>query len=142
MKRSFLPFVVATGLAVGVVTALATGLAGCGTSGGSDMVCNDDHCVCSTTEPCSHNCSPGGNACEIQCTPGQSCNVGCAPGEHCHVECATSASCNVDCGSSPECHVTCPATGCTVHNCVGDACVVTCGDIALPHHNGSTATCP
>jgi hypothetical protein len=139
MKRSLVPFVIAAGLALGVAAAFAAGLTGCGSSG---SVCKDDHCVCSPSEPCSHDCSAGGNACEVQCAPGEPCSVGCAPGEHCHVECSASSSCTVDCGSSPECHVTCPATGCTVESCVGAACEVTCGNAALPRRSGTTASCP
>lgn len=138
MHRPVLPVVLA-GFVVGIALALATGLAGCGSS---SQVCEGDHCVCPADAPCSHDCSTGGNACEVQCAPGQPCDVGCAAGEHCHVECSGAASCDVDCGSSPECHVTCPATGCTVHSCTGPACVVTCGLAALPSHSGATATCP
>src|SRR5262245_16507942 len=98
MKRSSIPLVVAAGIAIGIATALT----GCGTSG---MVCEGDHCVCTSAEPCSHDCSTGGNACEVECAPGEPCSVGCASGEHCHVECSTASSCTVDCGGSPECNV-------------------------------------
>jgi hypothetical protein len=131
--------VLIAGLVAGVVLALATGLAGCGSSG---MVCNGDLCVCSLDAPCSHACSPGDSACEVQCVPGEPCSVGCADSEHCHVECSGASSCDVDCGSSPECNVTCPAAGCTVHHCTGAACQVTCGNASLPSHSGATATCP
>jgi hypothetical protein len=122
-----------------VVAIVLVSLAGCSSTA---TVCEGDHCVCALDGPCSHDCTPGGLACEVQCQPGEACDVGCAAGEHCHVECSAAAPCNVDCGSSPECHVTCPATGCTVHNCVGAGCVITCGASALPTRNGSTATCP
>ncbi|HMG52664.1 MAG TPA: hypothetical protein VK601_04260 [Kofleriaceae bacterium] len=141
MPRSLIAFVITAGLATGVAIALLSGLAGCG---GSD-VCKDDHCVCALGGACSHDCSAGGNACEVQCGAGEPCDVGCAPGEHCHVECSNASSCDVDCGSSPECHVTCPASGCTVHACAGAACTVTCGTIlgaGLPTRTGTTATCP
>jgi hypothetical protein len=121
------------------VATLAAGFTSCSSTG---TVCEGDHCVCAAAGGCSHDCTPGGEACEVQCQPGAPCDVGCAAGEHCHVECSGASSCDVDCGSSPECHVTCPATGCTVHNCVGAACQITCGVSALPSHSGSTATCP
>ena len=130
---------VIAGIVTGVALALATGLAGCGASG---MVCEDDHCICPLDAPCSHACAPGGNACEVQCAPGEPCSVGCAAGEHCHVEANQATSVEVDCGSSPDCQVTCPATSCTVRNCTGAACQVSCGIAAIPSHNGATATCP
>ena len=114
-------------------------LAGCSSTG---TVCEGDHCVCALDGPCSHDCTPGGEDCEVQCRAGAPCDVGCAAGELCHVECSTASPCSVDCGSSPECHVTCPASGCTVNNCVGSACVVSCGATGGPTHNGATATCP
>jgi hypothetical protein len=126
-------------LAFTALAGFAAGFTSCSSSG---SVCEDDHCACAAAESCSHDCTPGGLACEVQCSPGEPCSVGCAAGEHCHVECSGTSSCAVDCGSSPECHVTCPATGCTVHNCVGEACVVTCGGFGLPSHSGSTASCP
>jgi hypothetical protein len=123
-----------------VVVALALlSLAGCDPSAAT--VCEGDHCVCALSGPCSHDCTPGGLPCEVQCQPGMSCDVGCAAGEYCHVECSGASSCDVDCGASPECHVTCPAAGCTVRNCVGAACEVLCGGTRLPTRNGSTATC-
>lgn len=123
-----------------VVALAAASVTGCSASTGT--VCKDDHCVCALTGPCSHDCTSGGLACEVQCQAGESCDVGCAAGELCHVECSGAASCDVDCGSSPECHVTCPASGCTVRNCVGAACEVLCGGSRLPTRAGSTATCP
>jgi hypothetical protein len=120
---------------------VALALAGCGTS--ADTVCKGDHCVCALASACSHDCTPGGESCEVQCQPGAPCDVGCAAGEICHVECGSTSSCDVDCGASPECHVTCPASGCTVHNCTGSSCVVSCGTSGrVPTRNGSTATCP
>ena len=110
--------------------------------GHADPGCVGDHCLCTLDDECIHDCTAGGEACEVQCHPDAPCDVGCAPGEHCHVECSQTSSCEVDCGSSPECHVTCPAIGCTVKNCVGAACDVTCGTASLPSHHGSTATCP
>ncbi len=122
-----------------LVALVATSVAGCASTG---TVCEGDHCVCALDGPCSHDCSPGGADCEVQCRAGEPCDVGCAAGERCHVECSATSSCDVDCGASPECHVTCPAAGCTVHNCVGAACVISCGASALPTRSGSTATCP
>ncbi|HEX3759403.1 MAG TPA: hypothetical protein VHW23_11890 [Kofleriaceae bacterium] len=133
--------VILAGFATGITLAFATGLVGCSGSG-SEMVCEDDHCACPLEAPCSHDCSVGGNACEVQCAPGEPCSVGCAAGEHCHVECNQAASCAVDCGASPDCQVTCPASGCTVQRCAGPACQVTCGTVGLPSHSGDTARCP
>ena len=121
------------------IALVVASLAACSSTG---TVCEGDHCVCALAGPCSHDCTPGGETCEVQCHAGEACDVGCAAGELCHVECSTASPCSVDCGSSPECHVTCPPTGCTVHNCVGEACVVTCGGFGLPSHSGSTASCP
>jgi hypothetical protein len=147
-----------------LLTLALTSLTGCGTitsSSGSDSTgshppgsdqedpdpvfdpgCKDDRCFCSLSQACVHDCTPGGDSCEVQCHPGESCDVGCAAGERCHVEGSEASSVDVDCGSSPECHITCPETGCTVRNCVGAGCQVTCGLATLPTHNGATATCP
>jgi hypothetical protein len=130
---------VLAGLVTGIALAFATGLAGCGSS---DMVCEGDHCICPLDAPCSHSCTTGGNACEVQCAPGEPCSTSCAAGEHCHVECDQASSCAVDCGSSPDCQVTCPPTGCTVKSCTGPACQVSCGLGSLPSRSGTTATCP
>ena len=59
-------------------------LAACG---GSD-VCEGDHCVCAANDDCTHDCTTGGNTCEVQCAPGHDCDVGCAAGEDCRVECS------------------------------------------------------
>lgn len=114
-------------------------LTACGTSSGD---CVGDNCVCPLSGGCDHECTPGGNPCHIQGSSGPV-DVQCAANEECHVECAQSTSCAVDCGSSSECHVTCPATGCTVTDCVGAECVVSCGLIGgAATRNGATATCP
>jgi hypothetical protein len=134
MQRLLVAAVFMLGLAPGATL----GLTGCSSDG---TVCRGDHCVCALAAACSHDCTPGGESCEVQCAAGEPCDVGCAAGELCHVECSSAAGCDVDCGSSPECHVTCPAAGCTVHNCVGAACVVSCG-LGLPaSRTGATATC-
>jgi len=119
--------------------ALALVIAACG---GSDDICNGDHCVCPANESCAHDCENGDLDCNIQCGPGTTCDVGCASGEGCHVDCNQGASCTVDCNGAPECNVTCPATGCTVSDCVEGACNVSCGLTGLPTRNGTTATCP
>ena len=123
------------------IAIVVASFAGCSSTG---TVCEGDHCVCALAGPCSHDCTPGGEACEVQCRPGEACDVGCAAGEHCHVECSRSASCEVDCNGSPDCNVTCPASGCTVRNCAGATCDVSCGVGlgSLPSHGGNTATCP
>src|SRR4051812_11346599 len=74
-----------------LVVLAAASLAGCGANG---TVCESDHCVCALAGPCSHDCSPGGLACEVQCQPGEPCEVGCAAGEHCHVECSGASTCD------------------------------------------------
>jgi hypothetical protein len=102
--------------------------------------CSGDHCVCTDTGGCDFQCEPGGNECHIQGSAGPL-DVQCAENEECHVECRGSSSCNVDCGGSTECHVTCPPQGCTVTDCVGADCVVSCG-FGAATRNGSTATCP
>jgi hypothetical protein len=107
-----------------------------------DRDCLSDHCVCVATTACTHDCTPGGESCEVQCKSGEPCDIGCAPGEACHIQCSTASSCEVDCDASTECHVTCPATGCTVEHCSGPACNVTCGLVGLPTRTGTTATCP
>ena len=45
-------------------------LAACG---GSD-VCEGDHCVCAANDDCTHDCTTGGNTCEVQCAPGHDCD--------------------------------------------------------------------
>src|SRR3954469_23739903 len=129
MNRRAITAVLA-GLVTGIALAFATGLAGCGSS---ELACEGDHCICPPDPPSSHACTTGGNACEVQCAPGEPCSTSCAAGEHCHVECDQASSCTVDCGSSPDCQVTCPATGCTVKSCTaGTACQVSCGLGSLP----------
>jgi hypothetical protein len=122
-----------------LLLSLAVILAACG---GSDDVCEGDHCVCPPNESCSHDCDSGGLDCNVQCGPGTTCDVGCGAGEDCNVECSQGASCDVDCGASSTCDVTCPANNCTVSNCVQGLCDVTCGLGGLPTRNGNTATCP
>lgn len=132
----------AASLATSSLTACTVTAPGPGSNPGFDPGCTGDHCVCSLAQECGHDCTPGGESCEVQCHPGEPCDVGCAAGEYCHVECGKTSSCDVDCGSSPECHVTCPATGCTVTNCIGAGCVITCGGTSVPTHHGTTASCP
>jgi hypothetical protein len=103
--------------------------------------CAGNSCVCPAQSPCSETCDDL-SACDIQCVSGEACDVGCSADQICHVECSTTASCDVDCMGTAECHVTCPASGCTVTNCVGPECVVSCGTLGAATHNGSTATCP
>ena len=109
--------------------------------GSNDGTCVGNSCVCAARSPCSESCDDT-SACDIQCAAGETCAVGCAPDQICHVECSGTTTCAVDCMDAAECHVTCPATGCTVKNCVGPDCVVSCGAIGAATHSGSTATCP
>ena len=116
--------------------------------GGGDDIgptedCLSDSCVCpGGATSCDHACAPGGPPCHVECSTANACGVTCDPNEECHVEASQSARVDVDCRNTFECHVTCPASGCTVTNCIGPECVVTCGLFGGATHNGSTATCP
>ncbi|HEY5920453.1 MAG TPA: hypothetical protein VIV11_02225 [Kofleriaceae bacterium] len=112
-----------------------------GTGPGPDD-CLSDSCVCPGAAACDHACAPGGPPCHVQCSAGQSCDVLCEPSEECHVEASTSGFVDVNCNNSAECHVTCPASNCTVTNCVGAGCEVTCGLTGIATRTGTTATCP
>lgn len=118
-----------------------------GGGGGDDVGpvaddCFSDSCVCPGASSCNHACRAGGPPCHVQCSPGQSCDVTCEASEECHVEASQASGLTVDCDGTFECHVTCPASGCTVTNCVGAGCVVSCGLTGVATHSGSTATCP
>lgn len=108
---------------------------------GSGQGCETDHCVCTGTDSCARDCTTGAAECHVQSATGPV-NVQCDHNGECHVECAVASSCAVACGDSAECHVTCPAAGCTVSECVGEACEVTCGLGGIATRNGTTATCP
>src|SRR5512146_2079588 len=118
-----------------LVMTLCIALAACAINTTNTGVCEDDHCVCPTTEPCEHTCTPGGNNCHIQCAPNETCDVICAPGEDCHVEASQSSHATVDC------NVACPLGGCTVSHCTGSSCVVACFGGAATI-TGTTASCP
>lgn len=98
-------------------------------------------CVCPNNEDCTHTCTPDAAECHVQGT-GSPVDVTCNANAECHVECHDSPTCDVACGGSAECHVTCPPTGCRVTDCIGSACVVSCGATGVASRNGSTATCP
>ena len=104
--------------------------------------CVSDSCQCPTTSACSHTCSPGGVACNIQCAFDQPCDVVCDAAESCDVQGGTSPRVDVDCAGTADCRVQCPETGCTVTNCNGAGCIVSCGGSRAATHSGSTATCP
>jgi hypothetical protein len=110
--------------------------------GGGDDCANDNNCVCPQTQSCEHACVTGTTECHVQGAAGQRTDITCDRNLECHVQCQASSGCEVECGNSVECHVRCPATGCTVTNCVGPGCAVTCGTFGQPTRNGSTATCP
>lgn len=110
--------------------------------GGPVQTClGTNNCVCPGSSFCGHNCGEGVAECHVQGQTG-AVEVVCDDNAECHVECSIASSCKVDCGGSAQCHVTCPDGNCEVTNCIGDDCVVSCGNDGDATLDGTTATCP
>jgi hypothetical protein len=127
-----------------ILASLLTTVVACITTSehvGGGQACDSDHCVCVGDDACSRDCTPDAAECHVE-GASAAVSVKCDHNGECHVECETAESCSVDCGGSTQCDVTCPDGACTVANCIGDSCAVTCGFTGVATRSGTTAHCP